>query len=62
MPGAITTACFNQVQEAIQTPIVTMFYDGEGDLNRRVRVILANLRASLGLSPLRSIPPPAMTL
>jgi len=63
MPGAVTTACFNQVQQEIEIPIVTLFYDGEGDLNRRIRVILANIRASQGLPPLASYPPPApMTL
>jgi len=51
MPGAITAACFNQLQQELGIPIVSMFYDGEGDLNRRIRVIVSNIRSNLGLPP-----------
>jgi len=46
MPGTITTSIFQQIQEQERVPIVSMFYDGGGDLNRRVRVFLANLAHS----------------
>jgi predicted CoA-substrate-specific enzyme activase len=46
MPGTITTGIFQQIQEQEGVPMVNMFYDGGGDLNRRVRVFLANLATS----------------
>jgi predicted CoA-substrate-specific enzyme activase len=46
MPGTITTGIFQQIQEQERVPMVNMFYDGGGDLNRRVRVFLANLATS----------------
>jgi predicted nucleotide-binding protein (sugar kinase/HSP70/actin superfamily) len=43
MPGALTTALFQKIQRDMGIPVVNMFYDGEGDLNRRVAVFLNNL-------------------
>jgi len=43
MPGTLTTAIFQEVRDEIGIPVVSMFYDGEGDQNRRLEVFLANL-------------------
>jgi predicted nucleotide-binding protein (sugar kinase/HSP70/actin superfamily) len=43
LPGALMTGLFNEVQRDLGVPIVNLFYDGAGDLNRRVAVFLRNL-------------------
>jgi predicted CoA-substrate-specific enzyme activase len=43
MPGNISAAFFQQVQEQYKCPVVTIFYDGETDANRVVEVYLRNL-------------------
>lgn len=44
MPGTLTTACLQEVQGRTGIPMVGMFYDGDLDLNDRVRSYLANVR------------------
>jgi predicted nucleotide-binding protein (sugar kinase/HSP70/actin superfamily) len=44
MPGTLSDACLAEVQSQTDVPIVSMFYDGEGDLNRKVGIYLANIR------------------
>ena len=43
MPGALTSAVLQQVQEEKGAPIISLFYDGTGDVNRRVVLTLRNL-------------------
>ena len=43
MPGALTSAVFQQVQQEKGAPIISLFYDGTGDINRRVVLTLRNL-------------------
>ncbi|HSM61833.1 MAG TPA: hypothetical protein VK849_13585, partial [Longimicrobiales bacterium] len=55
LPGTLMTGLFNEVQRDFDIPIVNLFYDGTGDLNRRVAVFLRNLAgagaaADVGLS------------
>ena len=45
MPGALTSAVLQQVQEEMGAPVISLFYDGTGDINRRVVLTLRNLRA-----------------
>ncbi len=45
MPGALTSGVLRQVQEELGAPIVSLFYDGTGDVNRRVELTLSNLRS-----------------
>jgi predicted CoA-substrate-specific enzyme activase len=44
MPGTITSALFQEIQNRLGVPIVSMFYDGEGDLNSLLGVYLAQIR------------------
>jgi len=43
MPGTITGALFQDVQNRTGVPVVSMFYDGEGDLNSILGVYLAQI-------------------
>ncbi len=43
MPGALTSSVLQQVQEEMGAPIVSLFYDGTGDVNRRLVLTLRNL-------------------
>ena len=43
MPGTITSALFQEVQNQTGVPVVSMFYDGEGDLNGLLGVYLAQV-------------------
>lgn len=43
MPGTITSAIFQDVQNRTGVPVVSMFYDGEGDLNSILGVYLAQV-------------------
>lgn len=43
MPGNITAAFFQQLQDRYKSPVVTLFYDGETDANRVVEVYLRNI-------------------
>ncbi len=52
MPGALTTGVLRQVQEELGAPVVSLFYDGTGDVNRRVTLTLRNLGDGGG-APLR---------
>lgn len=44
MPGTLSDACLDEVQRQTGVPVVSLFYDGEGDLNRKVGIYLANIR------------------
>jgi predicted nucleotide-binding protein (sugar kinase/HSP70/actin superfamily) len=46
MPGTLSDACLAEVQSQTGVPVVSMFYDGEGDLNRKIGIYLANIRAA----------------
>ncbi|HUT51929.1 MAG TPA: acyl-CoA dehydratase activase [bacterium] len=48
MPGTITSALFQEVQNRTGVPVVSMFYDGEGDLNSLLGVYLAQVRGPGG--------------
>lgn len=43
MPGTITSALCREIQTETHVPIVSMFYDGEGGINDRLRIFLHNL-------------------
>ncbi len=43
MPGQIISGILTQVQDDYQKPVVNLFYDGTGDLNRVIGVFLRNL-------------------
>jgi len=43
MPGTITTGIFGKLQARLGIPILNQFYDGEGDLNKKIRSYLANI-------------------
>ncbi len=41
--GSIVTGLMNEVQKDYGKPVMSMYYDGTGDLNRRIGVFLKNL-------------------
>ena len=43
MPGTLTSSCLQEVQAQTGVPMVSMFYDGDLDLNGRIASYLANL-------------------
>jgi predicted CoA-substrate-specific enzyme activase len=43
MPGALTAGVLQQVQQELGAPVISLFYDGTGDVNRRVVLTLRNL-------------------
>jgi predicted CoA-substrate-specific enzyme activase len=43
MPGTLTSSCMQEVQAETNVPMVSMFYDGDLDLNTRIASYLANL-------------------
>jgi predicted nucleotide-binding protein (sugar kinase/HSP70/actin superfamily) len=43
MPGTLTSSCLQEVQARTGVPMVSMFYDGDLDLNGRIASYLANL-------------------
>jgi len=44
MPGTITSALFQEIQNRMGVPIVNMFYDGEGDQNSILGIYLAQIK------------------
>jgi predicted CoA-substrate-specific enzyme activase len=48
MPGNITQSIFQKIRGADGKPIVSLFYDGESDMNRIVKVYLSNIGAERG--------------
>jgi len=46
MPGNLTNALFQRIQRELGKPVLSLFYDGEKDINRIVGVYLRNLRPS----------------
>jgi predicted nucleotide-binding protein (sugar kinase/HSP70/actin superfamily) len=46
MPGTLSDACLAEVQSQTGVPVVSIFYDGEGDLNRKIGIYLANIDGS----------------
>lgn len=42
MPGTITSAIFQRLQQILNIPIVSMFYDGEDSMSHRLKVFLNN--------------------
>jgi hypothetical protein len=56
MPGATTAAIFKQMSVELDLPIVSMFYDGTGNQNRRLE---AFLHSALDRSGSRPQPPVA---
>jgi predicted CoA-substrate-specific enzyme activase len=46
MPGTITSAIFQRLQQIINIPIVSMFYDGEESMSHRLQVFLNNINYS----------------
>lgn len=43
MPGNITSSVFQRLKSSHDKPVVSLFYDGESDMNRIVRVYLSNI-------------------
>ena len=43
MPGQVTSGILSEVQKDFGRPVVNLFYDGNGDLNRIIGVFLRNL-------------------
>lgn len=43
MPGTLTSAIFQEIQDQIGVPMVTLFYDGEPGLNERLATYLARI-------------------
>ena len=43
MPGQVISGILAQVQQDYGRPVVNLFYDGTGDLNRMIGVFLRNL-------------------
>ena len=43
MPGALTAGVLQQVQQELGSPVISLFYDGTGDVNRRVVLTLRDL-------------------
>jgi len=43
MPGQVISGILNEVQKDAGRPVVNLFYDGTGDLNRMIGVFLRNL-------------------
>jgi len=43
MPGQVTSGILSEVQKKYGRPVVNLFYDGTGDLNRIIGVFLRNL-------------------
>ncbi len=48
MPGALTAGVLRQVQDEMAAPVVSLFYDGTGDVNRQVILTLRNLGLDRG--------------
>ncbi len=48
MPGQIISGILAQVQQDYGRPVVNLFYDGTGDLNRMIGVFLRNLPSNGG--------------
>ena len=42
MPGTLTTALFRKLSAQLKLPIVSMFYDGNGNLNQQLQTFLNN--------------------
>jgi predicted nucleotide-binding protein (sugar kinase/HSP70/actin superfamily) len=51
MPGATTAAIFKQVSVELDMPVVSMFYDGTGNQNRRLEAFLHSALDRGGSSP-----------
>jgi predicted CoA-substrate-specific enzyme activase len=43
MPGTLTSAIFQEIQDQLGVPMVTLFYDGEPGLNERLATYLARI-------------------
>ena len=48
MPGNMAGGILHAVQKNVGVPMVSLFYDGEGDINTRLETFLANLPAKEG--------------
>lgn len=46
MPGTLTSGIFQKLENQYDTPIVSLFFDGETDLQHLVRTYLANLTSA----------------
>lgn len=49
MPGIVSTALFNKLRAEIDLPIINMFYDGNGNQNKRLEVFLNNTITDVGV-------------
>ncbi|MGO9137932.1 MAG: acyl-CoA dehydratase activase [Syntrophales bacterium] len=50
MPGTISAGIFGELQAKLGIPIVNQFYDGGGDLNKKVETYLTNIPPECGKS------------
>ncbi len=46
MPGSMTGGILQAVQQQTGVPMLSLFYDGEGDINARLDTYLANIKAA----------------
>jgi predicted nucleotide-binding protein (sugar kinase/HSP70/actin superfamily) len=44
MPGNITSSIFKSIQGMYNVPVISLFYDGESDINRIVGIYLDNIK------------------
>ncbi|MFH0977127.1 MAG: acyl-CoA dehydratase activase [Spirochaetota bacterium] len=44
MPGNITTSIFHNIRKKYNKPIINLFYDGESDVNRIIKIYLSNIK------------------
>lgn len=46
MPGTLTSSIFQQVENEMGVPVVNMYYDGEGEINKRLEVYIHQANAA----------------
>jgi predicted nucleotide-binding protein (sugar kinase/HSP70/actin superfamily) len=46
MPGNVSASIFQKISAEQGKPIISLFYDGESDMNRIVRIYLSNIKES----------------
>jgi hypothetical protein len=40
MPGILTASIFQQIEQELGMPMVSMYYDGEGQINQQLEVYI----------------------
>ena len=47
MPGNVTGSIFQKISAELGKPVISLFYDGESDMNRIVKIYLSNIRGNV---------------